>query len=205
MTQLRLAAYDLERGVTRLPPATTGGWFVWLQEGSGEVDGTHLKAGDAAPVRSRVELAGASRGWLFEAAPTELEHPGAATVLSRTVAPRFGAPRVLRLDRVTAAPGAQTPPHRHRGPGVRRLIDGRILAAQDTALDLIRPGDAWFESGEETVVGTNLEQTTSTFLRMLLLPEELMGGHSSFVPADPDGKAVRNAEVIVLGESLLEA
>ena len=44
------------------------------------------------------------------------------------------------------------------------------------------PGDAWFESGHDPVVGRNLA-ATSAFVRAMVLPERLHG-RPTFVPWD---------------------
>ncbi|WP_204323924.1 hypothetical protein, partial [Stenotrophomonas maltophilia] len=75
---------------------------------------------------------------------------------------------ILRADRVESKAGAQTPAHRHRGPGIRRLEHGLLRAEVGDALDRIGAGGAWFESGHETVVGTNISGGTNIFVRVML-------------------------------------
>ena len=92
---------------------------------------------------------------------------------------------VCRADRVESQPGAQTPAHRHRGPGIRRLASGLLCAEVGDHLDRIGAGGAWFETGHETVVGTNVSGGVNVFVRVMLLPTELAGGKSSFIAATP--------------------
>src|SRR4029077_16471581 len=59
---------------------------------------------------------------------------------------------LMRCDRVDFAAGGEALPHRHKGSGVRCLIAAG-LEARSAARDgrVMKPGDAWFESGIEPV------------------------------------------------------
>jgi hypothetical protein len=90
--------------------------------------------------------------------------------------------------------GSVTPRHFHRGPGIRRLLYGRILGEID-------PGNAWFESGTDPVIGSNIHEGNSAFVRVMVLPPELQGGLTSFVATEAQKpRGVQNqvfAEIIV--------
>ncbi|WP_449375633.1 hypothetical protein [Bosea thiooxidans] len=125
--------------------------------------------------------------WLFEIGPAEARlrrEEGLQPILSRIATAPEGE-LILRIDRVGSAAGAQTPAHRHRGPGIRRLVSGLLHAEVGGHFDRIEPGQAWFESGREDVVGTNVSGGDNSFVRVMLLPSELAGGASSFVAASP--------------------
>ena len=87
-------------------------------------------------------------------------------------------------------PGARTPLHGHRGPGIRRLVKGRIRATIGDNLERIEAGQAWFETGRDWVVGESSSAGEIVFVRVMVLPAELEGGQSSFVPAPKMSSAV---------------
>ena len=129
--------------------------------------------------------------WVYEAAPFETPLMGdpAAVVLSRRFEREFGPPLLLRADRIESPAGAATPRHTHRGPGIRRLLYGRLLAEMGDDLERIEPGQPWFETGKDPIVGTNISGGNSAFVRVMVLPLELQGGKTSFVAASPDEAA----------------
>jgi hypothetical protein len=60
---------------------------------------------------------------------------------------------LMRCDRVDFAPGGVALPHGHRGGGIRCLLAGTLdVAVGEAPSRLMRPGDAWFESGREPVL-----------------------------------------------------
>ena len=56
-------------------------------------------------------------------------------------------------------------------------------------LERIEPGQPWFETGKDVIVGTNISDGNSAFVRVMVLPLELQGGKTSFVAASPDEAA----------------
>jgi hypothetical protein len=130
---------------------------------------------------------------------------GLSPVLSRVAVVSEGD-QLLRADRVESPAGAQTPAHRHRGPGIRRLASGLLRAEVGDHLDRIGAGGAWFETGHETVVGTNISGGINVFVRVMLLPTELAGGKSSFIAATPaDAAKPRDVKLTLFGERVLRA
>jgi hypothetical protein len=85
-----------------------------------------------------------------------------------------GLPFVLRLDRVDFPPVAETPKHGHAGPGIRRLLAGRLLADFGEEAHRIAPGGAWYETGTDPVVGRVLAPGTG-FIRAMVLDAALLG------------------------------
>ena len=161
---------------------------------------------DAPGARFRYVADGVA--WLCEAAPaaTALLDPSLAKpVLSEIMDLPATEPRLFRVDRVDLEAGARTPRHFHRGPGIRRLIHGRVRVEIGAEVVDVGPGGAWFEPGDEPVVGANLAPGASAFLRISLLPSGLLGGKSSFVPAS-DAEAAKPRAVVqrLLHEALLE-
>lgn len=91
----------------------------------------------------------------------------------------------LRLERVDLIPGVETPPHTHRGSGLRVLLSGRLEAEIDGARRMLAPGDAWLETGPgEVVVGRAAPEGRTAFVRLLVLPAAA-AGQDSFVDLSP--------------------
>ena len=186
----RITVYDLP--VAGLAAVEGGAHrFFYLREGQ-----VSLRSGGAAMLEpdggffsdETVAFHGEGTVWVYEAAPfgTPLLAPPAAVVLSRRFEREFGPPLLLRADRIESPSAAATPRHTHRGPGIRRLLYGRLLAEMGDDLERIEPGQAWFETGKDAIVGTNISDGNSAFVRLMVLPLELQGGKTSFVPTSPD-------------------
>ncbi len=105
-----------------------------------------------------------------------LEHP---------IALDPGRPWLMRCDRVDFVPGGVAPAHGHKGGGIRCLLRGALkVTVGDAAPRLMRPGDAWFESGREPVVAEASTTEDTSFVRCAILPAEIHG-QSSIVYVDP--------------------
>lgn len=207
---LRLTLYDAAPGDAplRLGPGT---WFVYAPEGAVTVasagDETPLAADEGAFAPAAAQLAGPGRAWLYRVAPAGAPDPdGAAVVRSHRLHPGFAAPYLVRADRIESPPGAATPRHGHRGPGLRRLVFGCLLAEIGDTVERIEAGGAWFETGHDMVVGTNIGGTGAAFVRVMVLPAELAGGRSSFMPADAaEAAKPRAVDNRLFGEVMLDA
>ncbi len=107
-----------------------------------------------------------------------LEHP-----IDLAAAPAW----LMRCDRVDFDPGGVAPPHRHRGGGIRCLLRGALeVTVGEGAPRLMRPGDAWFESGRDPVVAVSSREAETSFIRVSVLPTEIRG-RSSILYVDPAG------------------
>lgn len=146
-----------------------------------------LPADEAVLILGPVRLAGEGVVWGFEVARQPAATDPLRTVLAVVLPRPEAAPLLLRADRVDFPPHAVTPRHGHAGPGIRRLLVGRLFAEIGPIRRRIDPGEAWFESGEEPVVGRNLV-AASAFLRCLVLDPDLLG-RPSFRPASPEEAA----------------
>jgi quercetin dioxygenase-like cupin family protein len=92
---------------------------------------------------------------------------------------------LMRCDRVDFAPGGVALPHGHRGGGIRCLLAGALeVTVGDRPPRLMRPGDAWFESGREPVLAKAAADVPTAFVRVSILPREIRG-QSSIVYVDP--------------------
>jgi hypothetical protein len=81
------------------------------------------------------------------------------------------------------------------------LREGRLLATIGDTVERLETGRAWFENGRDWVIGRNIHSGENVFIRVMLLPAELRGGTSSFVPASPEEAArPRSARYRIFGE-----
>lgn len=125
----------------------------------------------------------------------ELTWDGAADrrisgVTSRTklLAPLATLPQgdlLLRGDSVAFPPGGCAYAHRHRGPGIRCLIEGGIRIDTQGTSTSYGPGGAWYESGPDVVFAQAAADRPSRFIRVIILPRELIG-KSSLQYVDPN-------------------
>lgn len=201
----RMTVFDLTAGQScQLPHGGLHVLFVPKGAACVETAGGQRQLGieEAAFLAGGDRITATDGAWLFQVSPApELHQDTAMTpVLSRLTAPLAG-PSIVRADRIDQPAGLQTPSHHHRGPGIRRLLTGKLLAEVGDHVDLITAGRAWFESGQEPVIGTNLHSGTNTFIRVMILPAALQGGKSSFVPTAPaDAARPRGVVPHVFGE-----
>lgn len=202
----RMTVYDLGAGAAFAVSARSSA-FVYAERGEASVASGHrtepVAAGDGAFAAAGDRITSTGNAWLYEIAPSSLPlrfDAGLSPVLSRIAVVDDG-PHILRADRVESQADAQTPAHRHRGPGIRRLEHGLLRAEVGDQLDRVGAGGAWFETGHETVIGTNISGGTNIFVRVMLLPAELAGGLSSFVAATPaDAAKPRAVNLRLFGE-----
>jgi hypothetical protein len=76
-------------------------------------------------------------------------------------------------------------PHRHKGSGIRCLLQGTMALRVEGEPDrVIKPGEAWFESGREPVYAKASTTEPTSFIRCSILPREIRG-QSSIMYVDP--------------------
>jgi len=83
---------------------------------------------------------------------------------------------LFRLDQITHGGERVADRHQHPGPGIRCLLEGtfNVQQAAESARNL-SPGDAWWETGSDTVVAWGSRQLPARFLRGMVLPVEWEG------------------------------
>jgi hypothetical protein len=163
--------------------------LLFVRHGSVVINGQILNAGEASYCDGPLELksAGAwSQVWRWEltlpnAAPHLHAGQGVLSSLrmSRVIAGLAmleGTHWLFRLDQITSAAGRIADRHQHPGPGIRCLLEGTFNVQQDaeSARDLA-PGDAWWETGSDTVVAWSSRQMAAKFLRGMVLPVQWQG------------------------------
>lgn len=175
-------------GVTAAPlPAAHR--LLYVRYGRAVINGRAMNADEAVYCDTSVALqsAGAwSQVWRWELAPPNappMMHQGAGVLSSlrmarviASLAMPEGTRWLFRLDRIVTAAGRIADRHQHPGPGIRCLLEGAFNVQQDieSARDLA-PGDAWWETGSDTVIAWSSPQMAAKFLRGMVLPVEWEG------------------------------
>ncbi len=163
-----------------------GAHALYLRHGMLLVDGVPLAANAGMLARGGAVLEGQGEVWRHSVSHAAAED-AATLVLSHALARDPAAPFVLRLDRVDFQPGAVTPRHGHAGPGIRRLLGGRLLAELGAETRRLEAGQAWYEPGDEPVVGRVLAPGTA-FVRVIVLDADYLGRSSfrAWTPAEAE-------------------
>lgn len=133
--------------------------------------------------------------------PVSPSGPGVASsvTLSQTVELPDPGGYLVRCDRVSFPPGGIAYTHVHRGPGIRRLLEGTLRVEVNGAGHDIAPGEAWFEAGPDPVLATASKTAPSAFARVMLLPREMLGKPSVryLRPEDADKPKLQTYRVFV--------
>jgi hypothetical protein len=95
---------------------------------------------------------------------------------------------LLRGDSVAFPAGGCAFLHRHRGPGIRCLIEGGIRIDTKGSSASYGPGAAWYESGPDAIFAQAAPDLPSRFIRVMILPREFLG-KSSFQYVNEEDKA----------------
>jgi hypothetical protein len=144
-------------------------------------------------VTARAGTSGASV-WRWELMPGAAAAVAAAGVSSREKLAALletlpAGELLLRGDSVAFPPGGCAYPHRHQGPGIRCLLEGGIRIDTHGRSTAYGPGGAWYESGPEPVFAQAAPDRPSRFIRVMILPRELIGKSSlQFVNYDDKSK-----------------
>ena len=163
--------------------------LLYVRHGRVTLNGEALKAGESRFCDGALEMRSAgewSQIWRWDLAPP---NAGAALLtgsgvlsslrMSRivsTLAVNPGTRWVFRLDEINTPAGRVADRHQHPGPGIRCLLEGtfNVQQAAESARELL-PGDAWWETGSDTVIAWGSRQMASRFLRGMVLPTEWEG------------------------------
>lgn len=160
--------------------------MLYVRHGRVEINGRVLGADDAIYADGAVSLkaTGAwSQIWRWE-----LAQPNAAPVLAQgenvlthlrmariitTLNMPQGSQWLFRLDQINTPAGRIADRHQHPGPGIRCLLEGSFNVQQDAeSVRDVAPGDAWWETGSDTVIAWGSRQMATHFLRGMILPTE---------------------------------
>src|SRR5204862_7923463 len=85
---------------------------------------------------------------------------------------------LLRGDSVAFPPGGCAFLHKHWGPSIRCLPDGGIRIDTHRRSTSYGPGSPWYETGSDPVFAQAASDRPSRFIRVMVLPRELLGKSS---------------------------
>jgi hypothetical protein len=171
-----------DAGERRLPALPR---MIFVVHGSATIEGGEVGDGEAWAGEGAATLMPGAQGvtaWRFEAA----EDGAAAGALGGISRLKLSAvletlPKgdlLLRGDSVAFPPGGCAYLHRHQGPGIRCLIEGGIRIDTHGRSTSYGPGGAWYESGPDGVFAQAAMDRPSRFIRVMLLPRDLLGKSS---------------------------
>ena len=169
----------------RLPPLPR---FIFIVHGSAKVAGTTLNEGEAWQGETAVTVKPGSGGvtcWRWELTRGDqgsitANAPGMTTheKLTAFLETLPKGELLMRGDSVAFPPGGCAFQHRHQGPGIRCLIEGGIRIDTHGRSTSFGPGGAWYESGPDPVFAQASSDKPSRFIRVMILPRELVGKSS---------------------------
>jgi hypothetical protein len=184
---LRLYEDVLSNGVgdVRLPALPR---MLFVVHGSVAVDGRSFGDGETWHDQSAVTLESGKDGvvyWRFEFAPASATdgaavRQGVASKLKLSAALETlpQGELLLRGDSVAFPPGGCAYLHRHQGPGIRCLLEGGIRIDTHGRSTSYGPGGSWYEAGPDPVFAQAAADRATRFIRVMLLPKELLGKSS---------------------------
>ena len=169
----------------RLPPLPR---FIFIVHGSAKIAGATLNEGEAWQGEAVITVKPGSGGvtcWRWELArgdqgSTTANAPGMTTheKLTAYLETMPKGELLMRGDSVAFPPGGCAYQHRHQGPGIRCLIEGGIRIDTHGRSTSLGPGGAWYESGPDAVFAQASPDKPSRFIRVMILPRELVGKSS---------------------------
>ena len=83
--------------------------------------------------------------------------------------------RLMRLDRVSFPLGGEALTHTHAAAGVRCQLEGNLLLESLGHRYRVWPGDPWVEHGPDSVYAKASEHQLSSFVRVMIVPEQYKG------------------------------
>jgi quercetin dioxygenase-like cupin family protein len=193
---IRLALLEDTLGAEQSPPVPARPRAVFARRGPIRITEAAsevvLETGQCRLFEGAISMRGPGEAWTFElsASPGEMvvtEAERERVILARLIDRDPAEPVLVRADRVEFPPGVVTPKHGHKGPGIRRLIQGRLVAEVGDQVQRIDAGGAWFESGLDPVVGRTVAPA-SAFVRVMALDPALLG-EPTFIPWTPEEAA----------------
>jgi quercetin dioxygenase-like cupin family protein len=174
---------------------------IFCREGNLKKDNKiFLDEGKAAYIHTSLDLNAGNNGavlWCWEL--VDLENNGIRLSendakqykeISELISiPKRQRDALIRCDTVSFPPSGCAFTHTHAGPGIRVLLEGEIRIDGDQSSNLYKAGDAWFENGIEPVFAQATKETSSSFIRVIILPGEFIGKTSiTYVNEEDLGK-----------------
>jgi hypothetical protein len=182
---LRLTRDRMDPGARSALPATNR--VLYLLDGALTVDGKSVPVNNAWHGAGNCSAVAGPEGATvlrYELVSKDGPAPG-KPLLAHDIALDPNAAYLMRCDRVDFDLGAEALPHRHKGGGIRCLVQGTMeLRVEGEPDRVIKPGGAWFESGREPVYAKASSSEPTSFIRCSILPREIRG-QSSIMYVDP--------------------
>jgi hypothetical protein len=162
--------------------------MIFVVHGTLTIDGQTLRDGEAWHGEGAPVLAAGPDGvtcWRWELAPpggggSLANGPGIISLLKLNAVldtlPKGDL--LMRGDSVAFPPGGCAFLHTHWGPGIRCLIEGGIRIDTAGRATSYGPGAAWYETGVDPVFAQAAADRPSRFIRVMILPRELLGKSS---------------------------
>jgi hypothetical protein len=201
---LRLTRDRLDGGSRAALPAMNR--VPYLLDGTLTVDGKDVLVNSAwhgAGACAAVAGPGGATVLRYELVSKDRPAPG-RPLLAHDIALDPAKPYLMRCDRVDFDLGAEARPHRHKGGGIRCLVQGTMaLCVAGESDRVIKPGQAWFESGREPVYARASETEPTSFIRCSILPREIRG-QSSIVYVDPEDAGSKPRKYTVFVDEPIE-
>src|SRR5215216_975561 len=162
--------------------------MIFIVHGVATIVGRAFSDGEAWYGEDAVALTAGREGvtcWRWELAPDRATG-GAAVGTSIVSREKISASLetlpagdlLLRGDSVAFPPGGCAYLHRHQGPGIRCLIEGGIRIDTHGRSTSYGPGGAWYETGPDAVFAQAAADRATRFIRLMLLPRDLLGKSS---------------------------
>jgi hypothetical protein len=174
-----------------LPPAPR---MIFVVHGSVTVEGRTVRDGEAWHGEGELMLEPGPTGatcWRFELVAGDAGDGvlrGGVRKLAASLETLPKGKLLLRGDSVAFPPGGCAYLHRHQGPGIRCLLEGGIRIDTGGRSTSYGPGAAWYESGPEPVFAQAAADRPTRFIRVMILPQALIG-KSSLQLVNEDDKA----------------
>jgi hypothetical protein len=181
-----------------LPPAPR---MIFVVHGSATFEGREVRDGETWHGEGELMVEPGPAGatcWRFELVPPDASEwtLGGGATRKKLAAALDTLPKgdlLLRGDSVAFPPGGCAYLHRHQGPGIRCLIEGGIRIDTHGRSTSYGPGAAWFENGPEPVFAQAASDRTTRFIRVMILPRDLIG-KSSLQLVNEEDKAKPRAQ-----------
>lgn len=172
--------------------------MIFVVHGGVTIGGKRLHDGEAWHGDEAVAIKAGTDGvtlWRYELAPAGATGgaaggPGVRSLekLTAQLATMPKGDLLLRGDSVAFPPGGCAFLHKHWGPGIRCLLDGGIRIDTLGHSTSYGPGGAWYETGSDPVFAQAAADRPSRFIRVMILPRDLLG-KSSFQFVNEEDKA----------------
>jgi hypothetical protein len=185
--------------------------MIFVVHGAALIDGSSFGDGEAWYGEGAVRLKPGKDGvtsWRFELAPQGASDGGLAAAgtvsrlkLAAELATLPSGPLLLRGDSVAFPPGGCAYLHRHQGPGIRCLIEGGIRIDTHGRSTSYGPGTAWYESGPDPVFAQAAADRPTRFIRVMILPRDLLGKSSLQFVHEEDKSKPRSQQYKIFADA----